>query len=212
MLPSRLRLSSPSPGDLDRWQRLTELRKLTRPEAADADTKAPRAHSPPSGDVNAPGAAPTTTAFLRWRVLPAGPWEFSRTFPLRFPRPADWGRDPSGAGEPGMRVQSRNFTKTSGKRTRKARARAVLLLPLFDILLSPRNDPFPSKHGAPRALSRRSVGFRIRWQEPPTSQAGLASTLRWTRRSTPSPGKKITFHPVPPPILDKTTAGWPWNR
>jgi len=113
--PSRLRISPPRPGDLEHWRDLTELRELTRSEAA--GSKGSRAHAAPSWDT--PGTATSTTAFLRWRVLPAGPWEFSRTFPLRFPRPADWGRDPVGAGEPGLRVKSRIFRSIVPKATRK---------------------------------------------------------------------------------------------
>lgn len=91
--PTKLRLTPPSPADLEHWRSLTELRERTDPEAVGANS--PTAHAVTG---NATSAVPTS-AFLRVRILPSGPWEFSRTFPLKLPRPADWGRDPSSAGE-----------------------------------------------------------------------------------------------------------------
>lgn len=37
--------------------------------------------------------------FLRVRVLPSGPFAFTPIFQVKWPRPADWGRDRSKAGE-----------------------------------------------------------------------------------------------------------------
>lgn len=39
------------------------------------------------------------SAFLRVRVLPSGPWAFSSVFDVKWPRPVDWGRLSSEAGE-----------------------------------------------------------------------------------------------------------------
>ena len=94
VFPSRLRLSPPSLVDLNHWRDITGLRDRTDPETVESESSggqvAPRGESA--------ATATTTTAFIRWRVLPSGVWEFSRTFQLSLPRPADWGRDPSGAG------------------------------------------------------------------------------------------------------------------
>lgn len=45
------------------------------------------------------GRRETSSAFLRVRVLPSGPWACSPLFDVVWPRPADWGRGPTTAGE-----------------------------------------------------------------------------------------------------------------
>lgn len=90
----KLLLTPPSRGDLERLRSLTELRERTDSDAIGDNNPTMRVLT---GKTTT--AASSTSAFLRVRILPSGPWEFSRTFPLKLPRPADWGRDPSSAGE-----------------------------------------------------------------------------------------------------------------
>ncbi|CAM9745291.1 unnamed protein product, partial [Hapterophycus canaliculatus] len=89
---SELRFIPPSPRKLERWRSLNELRRNTKPETIRENM--------PTAQKTAPSVVSTapTSAFLRVRVLPSGPWGFSRTFPLQIPRPVDWVRDPSSAG------------------------------------------------------------------------------------------------------------------
>lgn len=105
--PIQLGLTPPSLRDLERWRNLADLRQRTEPGGGVGENSSQVALAQGQttangfgGDGVLPAAAATTTAFLRFRILPAGPWKFSRTFPLKRPRPADWVRgDPSSAGE-----------------------------------------------------------------------------------------------------------------
>lgn len=102
MDPIQLSLSPPSHGDLERWRDLSELRKQTEPKCVGDNTQKDVAEDPTANDFGRDslrGTLVTTTAFLRFRILPAGPWKFSRMFPLNLPRPVDWARNPSAAGE-----------------------------------------------------------------------------------------------------------------
>ncbi|CAN0404178.1 unnamed protein product, partial [Ectocarpus sp. 13 AM-2016] len=58
------------------------------------------------------GAA-KTCAFLRVRVLPSGPWGFCRTFALKLPQLADWGRDPLHAGEPSKSMEENDSSSAT---------------------------------------------------------------------------------------------------
>ena len=104
--PIQLRLIRPSRSDLERWRDLSDLRERTEPGGVEEDMQMGFAQGPTANGLGRDGVRAeiaTTTAFLRFRILPAGPWKFSRTFPLQLPRPSDWGRDPSSAGESGRR-------------------------------------------------------------------------------------------------------------
>lgn len=100
--PTQLSLTPPSRSDLERWRDLNDLRERTEPDGVRENSRmglAQRTTAKDSGRDGVRATTATTTAFLRFRILPAGPWQFSRTFPLKLPRPADWGRNPSSAGE-----------------------------------------------------------------------------------------------------------------
>ncbi|CAM9960681.1 unnamed protein product [Scytosiphon promiscuus] len=88
---SELRFIPPTPCELERWRSLNDLRRGTETEAVGGSSTSVQATARKI-------TTATRSAFLRVRVLPSGPWGFSRTFPLQRPRPADWGRDPAGAG------------------------------------------------------------------------------------------------------------------
>lgn len=103
--PLQLGLTPPSRSKLERWGDLVELRERTEPcsNGVGENSQTGLAQGATAKDFGRDGVRPstaTTTAFLRFRILPAGPWKFSRVFPLKLPRPVDWARDPSSAGEP----------------------------------------------------------------------------------------------------------------
>lgn len=105
MDPVQLSFTPPSRSDLERWRDLTELRERTEPEGVKENSQTGLPQGPTANDLGTGTlrATPaTTTAFLRFRILPSGPWKFSRAFRLKLPRPPDWGRDPSSAGEPSL--------------------------------------------------------------------------------------------------------------
>ncbi|CAM9315535.1 unnamed protein product [Ectocarpus fasciculatus] len=92
LVASELHFTPPSSSTLERWRNVTELHQRTEFES---DVGA----NSPTGHLLAAGArAAEICAFLRVRVLPSGSWGFCRTFPLKLPKPADWGRDPLNAG------------------------------------------------------------------------------------------------------------------
>lgn len=97
--PLQLSLTPPSRSDIQRRRDLTELRERTETEGlGEKNSQMGLAQVPAAEDLGR-DAVRATTAFLRLGILPAGPWKFSRTFPLKLPRPVDWARDPSSAGE-----------------------------------------------------------------------------------------------------------------
>lgn len=101
LVGSELHFTPPSPSTLERWRSFTELHQRTEFESH-VEVKSPTGHP-----VAASARAAKTSAFLRVRVLPSGPWGFCRTFPLKLPQPADWGRDPLHAGEPSKSIEEK---------------------------------------------------------------------------------------------------------
>ena len=103
--PIQLSLTPPTRAELERWRDLAELRERTDPEGVGEQTLLALAGGSTAnffGRVGVRAPPATTTAFLRFRILPAGPFKFSRAFPLNLPRPTDWGRNPPTAGESGL--------------------------------------------------------------------------------------------------------------
>ncbi|CAN0230729.1 unnamed protein product, partial [Ectocarpus sp. 12 AP-2014] len=89
---SEVHFTPPSPSTLERWRSVTELLQRTEFETHVG------VNTPTGRPLTARAGAAKTCAFLRVRVLPSGPWGFCRTFALKLPQLADWGRDPLHAG------------------------------------------------------------------------------------------------------------------
>ncbi|CAM9284052.1 unnamed protein product [Ectocarpus sp. 4 AP-2014] len=92
LVASEVHFTPPNPSILKRWRSVTELHQRTEFETHGG------VDSPTGHPLAASARASKTCAFLRARVLPSGPWGFCRTFPLKLPHLADWGRNPSHAG------------------------------------------------------------------------------------------------------------------
>lgn len=103
--PSELCLEPPSRKHLGKLCALADLRARTQTRGA---AFSPQVHVQSGRDGNNPAETLASSdrngdnsvdAFLRYRVLPAGPWECSPLFGVWWPRPCDWGRAPMSAGE-----------------------------------------------------------------------------------------------------------------
>lgn len=93
--PCQLRLAPPSSREIDRLKVLTELRERTEQSAAAQCSRA--AYRFPLGDCSEDSGirvhrepSNASNVFLRVRILPSGPWAFTRVFRMPHPRPADY--------------------------------------------------------------------------------------------------------------------------
>lgn len=102
---SQLRLTPPSPKDMEQLRALTELRDQTASGAhgSTLNSLAREAQgSAAEGGAQRLAHNPIRVkarVFIRIRVSPSGLWAFSPVFEVEWPRPADWGRDPVNAGD-----------------------------------------------------------------------------------------------------------------